>query len=81
MQHVSVVTGLLAQKMEPNRLRPLLLIMNQTIFYDGTFPLFCQLYCGCLCAKRILEDPYKIVGALLRNKPTSMEGFSDPTQR
>lgn len=40
-----------------------------------------QLHCGCFGAKRIPEDPYKVVGTLLRNKPTSMEGFAEPTSR
>lgn len=46
-----------------------------------SFFFFCQLHCGCFCAKRIPEDPYKMVAALLRNKPTSMGGFVEPTQR
>lgn len=50
-------------------------------FITEYFLIFCQLHCGCLCAKRIPVVPYKIAIALLRNKPTSMEGFAEPTQR
>lgn len=71
-----------AQKIEPRLSRLRLLIMNQTLYHDRAFPdFFLSTSLWVFMCKRIPEDPYKTVGALLRNKPTSIEGFAGPTQR